>query len=88
LVHFSKSGGTRGTYAKLWTRNNEHILSIEPTEAQIACANAEDMERIKKSAKSAETVVKDRRSMREQANLHATADLEAIEGPQYGAGQF
>jgi hypothetical protein len=63
-------------------------LSIEPTEAQIACANAEDLERIKKCEKSAETVVKERRSVREQANRRATADLEAIEGPQYGAGQF
>ena len=69
------------------TSERMRSLGIEPTEAQIACMKA-DEKRIGKAEKACEDRAREVRRQRQVASRRARADLEALEGLQYAAGEF
>ena len=70
------------------TSERMQSLGIEPTEAQIACMMKTDEKRIGKAEKASEDRAREVRRQRQVANRQARADLEDLEGLQYGAGEF
>lgn len=70
------------------TSERMRCLGTEPTEAQMACMRREDEERMKKADRKSNIRDMDARRQRQVANRQAIADLEALEEPQYGAGNF
>ena len=64
------------------------FLGVEPNQAQLACMAKQDELRVKNACKAANETVKEIRKIRSDAQRQALLDLEAVEGVQYGAGEF
>ena len=64
------------------------LLNVILAENQVQLMDRRDTQRIQMAAKAAETSEIERRKIRQDAQRQALRDLEAVEGMQYGAGEF